>query len=108
MARLQGFTLDPMKRYAIGFGASKRLIKQIYNCDMDEWYIQFKADGWVRLDEYLVENPTIEIEEVDAEGRQIGEAAESTSTTPPAAVVDVTSAILPAPITGNETPSWMQ
>jgi len=108
MAQLKGFELEPTKRYAVGFGASKKLIRQIYNCDMDQWYIQFGSDGWVRLDEYLVEHPTIEIEEVDAEGRQIGEAAELTSTTPAAAVVDVTSAILPAPITGNETPSWME
>ena len=105
MAKLDGFSLEAGKQYAVGKGASKRLIKHIYNVDMDQWYLQFGSDGWVRLDEYLVDNPDVEIEEVTEDGRQIEQA--SAPTLARSAPVDVMPA-LSAPITGDETPSWME
>lgn len=107
MAKLDGFLLEAGKQYAVGKGASKRMIKHIYNVDMDQWYLQFGSDGWVRLDEYLVKHPDIEIEEVTADGRQIESTGSDSQTVAAAEAVDVMPA-LSAPITGDETPSWME
>jgi len=107
MAKLAGFTLETGKLYAVGIGTKKKPIKTTYNVDMDQWYIRFGDAPWNHLGEFIEQNPGIEIDEIDAQGNQVG------STSDPAPVgeaVDVMPALAAAaaPITGHEAPAWME
>jgi hypothetical protein len=106
MAKLAGFTLETGKLYAVGIGTKKKPIKTTYNVDMDQWYIRFGDAPWNHLGEFIEQNPGVEIDEIDAQGNQVGSDSDPS---PVGKAVDVMPALTAAaPVTGHEAPVWME
>jgi hypothetical protein len=106
MPRLDGFKLKTGKLYAVGIGTKKKPVMTTYNVDMDQWYIRFGDAPWNHLGEFIEQNPGIEIDEIDAEGNQVGS---DTDASPVGEAVDVMPALAAAaPVTSDATPAWME
>lgn len=106
MPRLDGFKLETGKLYAVGIGTKKKPIITTYNVDMDEWYIRFGDAPWNHLGEFILQNPGIEIDEIDSQGNQVGS---DTDASPVGEAVDVLPALAAAaPVTSDATPAWME
>ena len=106
MPRLDGFKLETGKLYAVGIGTKKKPIITTYNVDMDQWYIRFGDAPWNHLGEFILQNPGIEIDEIDDQGNQVGS---DTDGSPVGETVDVMPALeAAAPVTSDATPAWME
>ena len=106
MPRLDGFKLETGKLYAVGIGTKKKPIITTYNVDMDQWYIRFGDAPWNHLGEFILQNPGIEIDEIDREAVQGGS---DTDGSPVSEAVDVMPALAAAaPVTSDATPAWME
>lgn len=106
MPRLDGFKLETGKLYAVGIGTKKKPIITTYNVDMDEWYIRFGDAPWNHLGEFILQNPGIEIDEIDSQGNQVGS---DTDASPVGEAVDVTSALFAdARFNRHVAPAWME
>lgn len=118
MPKLDGFKLETGKLYAVGIGTKKKPIITTYNVDMDEWYIRFGDAPWNHLGEFILQNPGIEIDEIDDQGRQVGEVRDVQSFDHALSqgeiktmceAVDVMPALAAAaPVTSDATPAWME
>jgi hypothetical protein len=110
MPKLSGFTLQAGKLYAIGLGTKKKPVKTFYDVDLDQWYIRFGDAPWNHLGEFIEQNPGIEIDEVDAEGRQVSNDAAEVAWPPvaTAAEVDVMPTVQSAASALPEQPAWME
>ena len=106
MPKLDGFKLETGKIYAVGIGTKKKPIITTYNVDMDQWYIRFGDAPWNHLGEFILQNPGIEIDEIDSQGNQVGS---DTDGSPVGEAVDVMPALAAAaPVTSDATPAWME
>ena len=106
MPKLEGFKLETGKLYAVGIGTKKKPIITTYNVDMDQWYIRFGDAPWNHLGEFVLQNPGIEIDEIDSQGNQVGS---DTDASPVGETVDVMPALAAAaPVTSDATPAWME
>ena len=105
MPRLDGFKLETGKLYAVVIGTKKKPIITTYNVDVDEWYIRFGDAPWNHLGEFILQNPGIEIDEIDDQGNQVGS---DTDASPVGEPVDVMPALAAAPVTSDATPAWME
>ena len=111
MPKLAGFTLETGKLYAVGVGTKKKPIKTTYNVDMDQWYIRFGDAPWNHLGEFIEQNPGIEIDEIDADGRQVSDSAPEIAwpTVVTAAEVDVMPTVQSAASAlPDQQPAWME
>ena len=106
MPKLDGFKLETGKLYAVGIGTKKKPIITTYNVDLDEWYIRFGDAPWNHLGEFILQNPGIEIDEIDSQGNQVGS---DTDASPVGETVDVMSNLLAdARLNRHVAPAWME
>jgi hypothetical protein len=111
MPKLAGFTLQAGKLYAVGVGSKKKPVMTTYNVDMDQWYIRFGDAPWNHLGEFIEQNPGIEIDEVDAEGRQVSDSAPEVAW--PAVAIAAEVDVMPtvqsaASALPDQQPAWME
>ena len=106
MPKLSGFTLQAGKLYAVGVGSKKKPVMTTYNVDMDQWYIRFGDAPWNHLDEFIEQNPGIEIDEVDRDAVQVGS---DTDGSPVGEAVDVMPTVQSAASAlPDQQPAWME